>query len=141
MLYFMVDREPSTFSPSAHRVLSNGKHLIGVLESDYSANFLRMNSYNPVPIMSFVGPFRFKTLSFRSLFTDEEKASIYDKSRTDGLAASFLDELKIAEYIDLEDIRTINGIQYLRSVGVLTSSRANEILTSIPTEDQFYSGK
>lgn len=72
---------------------------------------------------------QFTKLEFRRKFTVEELANLYIQAETDPVIKIFLDDLSLAEYIDITDQRTVDAISYLVSKGYLTQARADEILT------------
>jgi hypothetical protein len=69
-------------------------------------------------------------LEFRSRFTTSEKIAMYDS--TDTIIKIFLDDIQAAQYIDVTDQATIDGVAYLESQGLITVGRSVDILESIP---------
>ena len=69
-------------------------------------------------------------LAFRSRFTLAEKQVIYTAAETSVDVRIFLDDLSAASKIDLEDLRTIDGVESLEASGLLAMGRAAEILAS-----------
>jgi len=69
-------------------------------------------------------------LAFRSRFTLAEKQVIYIAAETSVDVRIFLDDLSAASKIDLEDLRTIDGVESLEASGLLAMGRAAEILAS-----------
>jgi hypothetical protein len=67
---------------------------------------------------------------FRSRFTTPEKVAMYDS--TDTIIKIFLDDIQAAEYIDVTDQATIDGVAYLEAQGLITAGRSVDILESIP---------
>lgn len=65
-------------------------------------------------------------LEFISKFTTEERLAAYNSS--DPIIKDAFNMLQLATDIDLEDSRTIQLVQYLTYVGILTPQRAMEIL-------------
>ena len=76
---------------------------------------------DPIPPLS--------KLDFLSKFTDQELVGIYTEAKTSVLLEIWLDKFKLSESIDLQNQLTISGLQYLESIGLLNTGRANEILT------------
>jgi len=68
-------------------------------------------------------------LEFLARFTDAELVGIYTEAKTSVLLEIWLDKFKLSESIDLQNQLTISGLQYLESIGLLNTGRANEILT------------
>lgn len=65
-------------------------------------------------------------LEFMSRFTTEERIAI--RESTDPLIFDAMELLKVAENISISDQRTVMLINYMVSVGLISSSRAKEIL-------------
>lgn len=68
------------------------------------------------------------TFAFRSKFTMEEKEAIYNAAQTDIAIKVWLDDLAAAQNVDLFFQPTIDGINFLKSKGLLTEARAAMIL-------------
>ena len=66
---------------------------------------------------------------FRSQFTAAEKMAMYES--TDTLIKVFLDDVQSAEYIELTNQDTIDGVNYLEAQSIISAGRAAEILTGI----------
>lgn len=66
-------------------------------------------------------------LSFLTRFTVQERVAI--RSSTDPIVVDFLRMLDVAENIVLTDTNTVQGINYLVYVNLLTADRATAILT------------
>jgi propanediol dehydratase large subunit len=67
-------------------------------------------------------------LAFMERFTDEELAAIYAAAKTDVRVEVWLDKLKLASEVDLNDPRTIAGVQALAAAGLLSEARVQEVL-------------
>jgi hypothetical protein len=69
-------------------------------------------------------------LDFRSKFTTEEKVAIYTAANSNVLIKIWLDDLNAVQnnIVNLEDPRTIVGVQGLELAGIIASGRSNEIL-------------
>ncbi len=65
-------------------------------------------------------------LEFKNKFTIQERLAA--RSSTDPIVQDILEMTNIAEYVDITDSTTIQGIYYLVAVGILTNERATEIL-------------
>lgn len=66
-------------------------------------------------------------LSFLNRFTLEER--IAARSSTDPVVIDILKMLDLAEEVDLNYPPTIQSIQYMASIGILTPTRATEVLS------------
>lgn len=64
---------------------------------------------------------------FMSLLTLTERATI--RTSTDPVVIDIMSMFELAEYINKQDPATIQAIQYLAYVGLLTAERAAEVLT------------
>jgi len=71
---------------------------------------------------------RITRLQFRSLFTQDEKVSIYLAADASVQVRVFIDDVNTAEYIDIDNPDVIAGVQGLAAAGLITPERANEIL-------------
>ncbi|WP_321495645.1 hypothetical protein [uncultured Desulfobacter sp.] len=67
-------------------------------------------------------------LEFRNRFTFAEKVAL--KSSTDAGVQVFIDDLSVAQYVDLSDENLIAGMGYLVDQGLITEARSTEILTA-----------
>jgi hypothetical protein len=69
---------------------------------------------------------------FREKFTTDEKTALYTAANTDIQIKIWLDDLAALQtsggLISLDDPRTILGVNYLESSGILATGRAAEIL-------------
>lgn len=65
-------------------------------------------------------------LEFMSKFTTAERISI--QNSTDAIVQDALDLLKMAEYVNLTDARTIAAVNYFYQIGLIDQSRISEIL-------------
>lgn len=98
-----------------------------------SAIELRANyTWDPVTV-SFVeknGPNKrlISKLDYMNRFTDAELAAIYTAAKTNINIEIWLEKFKLSSEINLDDPRTIAGVQSLESVGLITAGRAAEIL-------------
>lgn len=67
---------------------------------------------------------------FRSRFTTAEKVAMYDS--TDTIIKIFLDDIQAAQYIDVTEQDTIDGVAYLEAQGLIAAGRSTDILAGIP---------
>jgi hypothetical protein len=63
-------------------------------------------------------------------FTEAEYEGVLTAAKTDVQVQGWLDRFNVSNQINLEDSRTINGINLLVSKNLLTQARADEILTA-----------
>lgn len=86
-------------------------------------NIFVMNE--PMPVTSLT------ILQFRSRFAPAEKEAIYTAAKTVALVQAWLDDLASAkdDMVDLADPRISGGVNGLVSAGILTPTRAAEILS------------
>ena len=71
-------------------------------------------------------------LEFLNRFTDAEAKTIISLSKTDPDVELWWLKYNKAQDIDLNDPQTINGVQTLELIGVLSPGRTIEILTKYP---------
>ncbi|MFN3752383.1 MAG: hypothetical protein ACK4SR_13575 [Thiobacillus sp.] len=67
-------------------------------------------------------------LAFMERFGDEELAAIYAAAKTDVRVEVWMDKLKLAGEIDLDDPRVMAGLQALEGLGLIGAGRAAEIV-------------
>jgi len=67
-------------------------------------------------------------LDYLNRFTDAEVAAIYTAAKTDVMVEIWLEKFHLASEISLDDPKTIAGINFLEQSGLITTSRAAEIL-------------
>ena len=67
-------------------------------------------------------------LEFLNRFTDTEVEGIYAAVKLSVPIEIWMDKFKLAEYINLDDKKTINGVNKLEANGLLAVGRAEEIL-------------
>jgi hypothetical protein len=81
-------------------------------------------------------------LAFRNRFTMAEKAALYTVAGTaPGIGLKvYLDDLASATFVDLSRTDTINSVNYLATLGIITPARAAAILTTPPTALEIYKG-
>lgn len=91
--------------------------------SDFSPMYLEL-----VRESDFPNPNVITKLSFRNKFTQSEKVAIYIAAESNIAIKVWLDDIMVAEEIDLNNSETINGVQSLEQLGLIAPNRANEIL-------------
>ena len=69
---------------------------------------------------------------FRNKFTAAEKVALYNAANTDVNVKILLDDLMSARFVDVANQETIDGVNYLASQSIITTERAQEILTGVP---------
>lgn len=101
-----------------------------VTETDGGSIIRELNRPAPAaPILR-----RLSTLSFRDRFTMDEKRAIYTAAQSSVDVRIWLDDLNAATpesdgtAVDLDDPRTVSGVQALESAGLLAAGRAAQIL-------------
>ena len=83
----------------------------------------------PDPVISSpVIPKLLNRLEFRNLFTQAEKVAIYTAANTNVEIKVWLDDLAVADQIDLNDAQTISSVTQLETAGLIAAGRANQIL-------------
>jgi len=75
-----------------------------------------------------VQPSTISRLDFFNRFTPTEMGIIYSLAKTNIQVEIMLDQMKMAEFIDLRDQRTIQAVQFLEASGILAQGRSVEIL-------------
>ena len=97
---------------------------------------------NPAPQNPALPNMIITRLAFRDRFTESEKIALYTAAQTpQGMPIQiYLDDLAAATYIDLSRADTIYGVNALAVMGIITAARANQILTTLPTDYELYKG-
>jgi hypothetical protein len=68
---------------------------------------------------------------FINRFTPAERAGYRTAAKSDDLVADFVDMAQAAQEVISDDPLTIQGMDYLVSIGVLTQQRRDEILSVV----------
>lgn len=89
---------------------------------------------NPDPIQPSLPNIITKT-AFRFRFTDAEYVGILVATKTDVEVQAWYETFNMVTTVDLDNQRTKDGVAILISKNLLTSARANEILTA-PVQNQ-----
>lgn len=71
-------------------------------------------------------PCRLTRLAYSLRFSLEERIAI--RQSADPIVADIQHLLSLAEYVDVTDPVTVQGVEYLEAVGLLAEGRAQEIL-------------
>ena len=66
-------------------------------------------------------------LEYMNRFTDAELGAIYTAAKTEVTVEVWLEKFKLAEFVSLDDPRTLGGLQALEAAGILAAGRALEI--------------
>lgn len=67
-------------------------------------------------------------LSFMRRFTLDEMTAVYNAAKSNTTIEVWIDEVKVADNINLDDADLVSGVNQLEKVGVIASGRALEIL-------------
>lgn len=70
---------------------------------------------------------RFDALTFRRVFTAQERLAITQAGHGDATARMFMDDAAAAGTIHLDHPDTLDGIAYLVSAALLTPGRAEQV--------------
>ena len=73
-------------------------------------------------------PRQLTKLEYMNLFSDAELAGIYTAAKTVVAVEVWLEKFKLASEINLDDPRTVSGVNALEASGLLGVGRAAEIL-------------
>jgi hypothetical protein len=89
--------------------------------------------YKPNEIPRFIQPYielvnRWTAYEFLLRFTAEERAAIRESAKTDPNTADFLQLAQAAQEIISNDPITLQGMNYIVSIGIISENRKNEIL-------------
>lgn len=67
-------------------------------------------------------------LDYMNRFTDAELVAVYTAAKTNINVEIWLEKFKLSAEVNLDDPRTIAGIQSLETLGLISAGRAAEIL-------------
>ena len=95
--------------------------------TDSAGNVVGWYTTNDDPLPDRVQLTRYE---FRSRFATAEKVAMYDSADT--IIKIFLDDIQAAEYIDVTNQETIDGVAYLEAQGLIAAGRSADILAGIP---------
>lgn len=84
----------------------------------------------PVPPPEPVLPKIITKVAFRFRLTDAEYVGILQMAKTEVAVAAWVETFNMVSQVNLEDARTIAGVQQLVDLDLLTEERAGEILTA-----------
>jgi hypothetical protein len=93
-----------------------------------------------VPPTGYKPSMKITKLSFRERFTLQEMVALQVAKQNNPTLQVMGDNIVVATYIDLSRPDTIQGVELLVSLGLLTQDRANQILNTIPTSVELYQG-
>lgn len=93
-----------------------------------------------IPPAGFVQSWKITNLAMRERFTTSELLTLYTAMSTNPMLQVMKDNQMAATYIDLTRSDTIAGVEYLVSLGIITSARATVILTTPPIATELYQG-
>jgi len=110
-----VNQTPDDFRGGKYKYLNNSF----VLNPDYVAPNIVLEK-GKQPIIS--------RLDFFSRITSQELVAIYDSAKQNSILEVMIDKCKVSEYIDLNDVRLIEGVYGLETLGLIAAGRAKEIL-------------
>ena len=96
----------------------------GIKETNNSGTWNESTlDFDPLPIDK-----RMSTLAFMELFTDDEWVGVLDAAKVSSQINLFVMKMTQAEFMDLNYQGTIDGINGLAAIGLLTTDRAAEVL-------------
>lgn len=123
-------------------------------------NLMDLSSFSPVPqvgwlfennqfrnpadntISGYARNMKITKLGMLQRFTLQERLALltYVQQNPVSVPAVLLQNIQVATFVDLNRVDTQTGIAYLVQLNLLTASRANEILTTPPSETEIYQG-
>jgi hypothetical protein len=92
------------------------------------------DTFSLPPVVIPVLPNIITKLAMIDRFTEAEYEGVLTAAKTDVQVQGWLDRFNVSNQINLDDSRTINGINLLVSKNLLTQGRGSEILTA-PVQD------
>ncbi len=129
MAYSVVTKNDQLFAI----VLGNPYELS--LPSEYSIHEIPETNYPDLNIVNWdnsLGEWvesstKLTKLKFLNRFTMQERIVI--RASTDPIVADIMNLFDAAEYIDTQDVNTIQGIGYLNAIGIISNTRLAEVLS------------
>lgn len=79
-------------------------------------------------------------LAFKQRLTQSERIAIRQAAEQSPEIYDFQDLLDSATFVDLKRDDTINGVNFLESIGIIDEGRADEILNTAPHPDEIWNG-
>lgn len=135
------------------KLITNAGRIVGTALDDYTGpaitapadfDISRMGDYRVSEdgTLALVAQTRLTRLQFRNRFTAQEKAMLELAAIDDAAAPTaqrlqaaslraYLADLAAAEFVDLADPGTVAGVQALEAAGLLSESRAAEVLAEV----------
>ena len=111
-------------APGEHQILSDdGAGTFRLECGDFAGDYLAFVREGVLP-----GSRQITRLGFRNRFTPDEKVAIYTAAGQSAAIRVWLDDLMVAESVDLDNLNTVIGVQALEQSGLIAAGRANEIL-------------
>lgn len=101
----------------------------------YHPNRYRLATYDP-DARNHINPPVLSKIAMITRFTDDEYASILASARNDIQVEVWLDRFRAANRIELNDVRTITGINMMVDKNLLTRDRGNSILNAPVQDDE-----
>ena len=131
----------AVYDNSTGALLSQGATLPDGYEADFAQRGLAVRSYDARPLGSDwnaatrdfdipqAAPARVVTpLDFLNLFSDAERLGIRAAAKTDIIVDDVLDQIRLAQEVDLTSPRTAGALDVLIAKSLLTAERKAEIL-------------
>ena len=119
----VTPNKPTDAPEDKQYVMSGGQEVNGEWQVTWVLEDL------PAPVVTYRT--RLTRLEFRNQFTMAEKQALYTAAQSSVDIQIFLDDVNAAEFVELKDQATIDGLDALVSAGMLTQERADEILSGI----------
>lgn len=99
----------------------------------YYPGHYRLVGPEPAPPTPYLPPIITK-LAFRYRLTDPEYVGILGAAKTDVEVAAWVETFNMVSQINLEDSRTVSGLEMMVTKSLLTEERKTEVLTA-PVQD------
>jgi hypothetical protein len=119
---------PVSFTADANDVTAHGRDIFNRANSGKLGAIASFMEQSPPP----PAPRRYTWLEFMDLFTEPEQLAIVTASMQNAGIKLWYDKAMGASYIDLDDPRTIEGVNALATASLVTPQRAAEVLASQP---------
>jgi len=120
MYYEILDEEGNIIN----RIVADKKFVDKKYPNRYREIFQQ-----PAPL-----PLIISKVAFRFRLTDSEYVGILSAAKNDTEVQAWVETFNMVSKIDLEDLKTADGLSMMVNKGLMTIERANEVL-STPVED------
>ena len=126
MAYYVISRDGVLVGVTKENAYNFNLPNVSIHEFDESIPDLNVSSWDSGTETFTVGVGTITKLSFLNRFTITERLAI--RASTDPIVNDIMKLLEVAEYVNITDTNTVNGVGYLAMVGLVQPARVAEVL-------------